>query len=332
MNKVKEHIKILDFLRGIAALGVVLFHFSHTALPTISQNYLSEVLYYGKYGVQIFFVISGFVIPYSMFKSNYKITSFFKNIAKRFVRISPPAYVAILLTIGLYFSSIILLHRPIEGMDWPGLNFASIIGNLTYTVPYLSTNWFNPVFWTLAVEFQFYIIIGAILPLLLTKNFIKTSTVLLGVLALGFIDFEWFFRHGSFFIMGILLFLNKESLIKTEQFYIVSTLAIIACFFQYHLPGFIFGVSTFIIIHSGINLNFKFTNFLGSISYSLYITHLTVGTVAEVALKRVINIHEYPMGKIVMLFIYAGITILFAKYFYKYIEQPFIKLSKKIKY
>ena len=327
----KDHIKILDFLRGFAALGVVLFHFSNSTLPTIKPNGLSDIFYYGKFGVQAFFVISGLVIPYSMVKSQYVISDYFKTLLGRFIRISPPAYFAILLTFILYFSCILILGRPINGMDWPGININSIIGNLTYTVPYLNTSWFNPVFWTLAIEFQFYIIIGVLLPIIMTKKVYNIVICLLILLLIGFIDFNWFFQYVSFFILGVILFLKKEKLVPKLYLIFLSIITTIICFFQSILPEFIFGFTTFALILLGVNLDFKFPNYLGKISYSLYITHSAIGLMSEIVIKRIINIHESPIGKILMLFVYTGITILFASIFYRYMEKPFIIYAKKIK-
>ncbi len=327
----KEHIKILDFLRGFAALAVVLFHFGDAALPTLKQNYLSNIVVYGKYGVQIFFVISGFVIPYSMMKSKYMISDYFNNLLRRFVRINPPSYVAILLSFILYYSSIIIINRPISGMDWPGVNLTAILANLSYSVPIFDTTWYNPVFWTLSIEFQFYIIIGLLLPLIKTKNNTLTSLSLIGILSLGFLDLEWFFDYGSFFVLGILLFLKREQLIHKNLIILLFFITITFCYFQNGLVELIFGLLAFLAISSKFNLNYKVTNLLGKISYSLYITHWAVGSISEIVLKRITNLHEYPFGKIIMILIYTSIAICFAYLFYKYIEQPFIQYSKAIK-
>ena len=55
---------------------------------------------------------------------------------------------------------------------------------MTYTVDYLHTDWFNPVFWTLAIEFQFYLIIGLVFPLLFAKNKIIIIALLFAFLGI----------------------------------------------------------------------------------------------------------------------------------------------------
>ncbi|MGB0839549.1 MAG: acyltransferase family protein [Chitinophagales bacterium] len=327
----KEHINLLDFLRGFAALGVVVFHFSSPTLPTLYPNYFTNTFFYGQYGVQVFFVISGFIIPYSMFRGGYQLSSYFRSLGKRFVRICPPSYVSILMSFALYYAAILLIKRPISNMLWPDINFTSIIGNLTYTVPYLDTLWFNGVFWTLAIEFQFYLLIGLLLPLLSRRRVAFTCLALLSLLALSFIELEWFFRYASFFVLGICLFLKKTKLLPLAYIHGLIILSFLCCGYTRGWVELSAGALAFGLIWVNANVNWRWTNFLGKISYSLYITHSVVGFSAEIILKRVSNIHTYPMGKIVMLFVYTSICIAFAALFFKLVEQPFIRYSKKIK-
>ena len=67
----RDRITNLDLLRGVAALAVCLFHFDYDGALGIPS--VSHVLSYGYLGVQMFFVISGFIIPYSMLRSGYRI-------------------------------------------------------------------------------------------------------------------------------------------------------------------------------------------------------------------------------------------------------------------
>ncbi|MGB0839550.1 MAG: acyltransferase family protein [Chitinophagales bacterium] len=327
----REHINLLDFLRGFAALGVVLFHFSNSTLPTIKPNYLTDIFFYGQYGVQVFFVISGFIIPYSMFRSGYQINNYFRSLGRRFVRICPPSYVSILLSFALYFAAILIVKRPINGMEWPGFSFTAIFGNLTYTVPYLDTTWFNPVFWTLAIEFQFYFLIGFLLPLLVSQRKELIFLSLCALLALSFIDLEWFFRYASFFVLGICLFLKRTKRLPLPYIHGLIVLSLLCCGYTRGLVELTAGILAFTLIWVNANIDWRWTNFLGKISYSLYITHSVVGLAAEIVLKRIVDIHIYPIGKIVMLFVYTGICIAFAALFFKLVEQPFIRYSKKIK-
>src|SRR5215203_210548 len=57
----KQHFEILDGLRGIAALGIVIFHFMEWVFADISKNFIGH----GFLAVDFFFCLSGFVIGYA---------------------------------------------------------------------------------------------------------------------------------------------------------------------------------------------------------------------------------------------------------------------------
>ncbi len=68
------NIQSIQLLRGIAAFMVLLNHgYGVKALPDSAFKYS---FLYGSTGVNIFFIISGFIIPYSMFINNYKLSDF----------------------------------------------------------------------------------------------------------------------------------------------------------------------------------------------------------------------------------------------------------------
>lgn len=57
----------VDALRGLAALGVCVFHYTLTAQP---GGWLRTVGDYGRLGVDVFFVISGFIVPHAMLRGH----------------------------------------------------------------------------------------------------------------------------------------------------------------------------------------------------------------------------------------------------------------------
>jgi peptidoglycan/LPS O-acetylase OafA/YrhL len=329
MNK---HLHTLDFLRGIAALGVVALHFTLTSFFVKESNIITDVFKYGKYGVQIFFVISGFIIPYSMMKSEYKLSDYFNYLKRRFVRICIPSYGAIILTFILYYAVILILGRPINNMNWPGINFTALFGNLTYTVPYLETSWYNPVYWTLTIEFQFYILIGLLLPLFMKKNNLLTLFSLIIVLIAGAIfSVDSFLNYSCFFVFGICLFLKRSDLLPNYHNVFLFTVSVGFCFYLHGYIALLFSIIAFLIILSEVKINYWLTKFLGKISFSIYITHCVVEIVSEVFINRFIDLELNTLNRVILLIAYLSFTIAFAAIFYKYIEKPFALYSKKIK-
>lgn len=329
-SKSNNHIQILDFLRGLAALSVVFFHFSGSALPTIKPNFVTDFFSWGKLGVQVFFVISGFIIPYAMHKGGYTLKGAGAFILKRIIRIGPPSWIALLLIVAIYYGGIFLNGRPIEGMPWPGVDLRTIVANLTYMYSFLDAGKYNEVYWTLEIEFQFYIVIALIHPLL--SKFSGQPVLLSGLLLLlsctYFIhnDEVLFFKDNSYFILGILLYLFKTGQITKNYFSYSTMAAMLICYAQQDLTSALAGIVSFLVI-AYVRFSNPVTTFLGTISYSLYITHHFTGIISEFVLRNLTGMSPSMPVKTLMVFVYAGLAVCFAWLFYRFIEKPFIHLS-----
>ena len=161
-----QHRKDIQYLRGIAVLAVVLFHASVRFFP---QGFL---------GVDVFFVISGFVVTplisriFTERSKDLSLKSNFVNFyRKRFYRLAP----AFIVTLGIS-SILILLLGPVgdhQRFSLQGVATLLLIGNLgayKYSEDYFSVNP-NPLVhtWSLAVEEQIYLVLP-ILALLVIAN------------------------------------------------------------------------------------------------------------------------------------------------------------------
>ncbi|RYZ96667.1 MAG: acyltransferase, partial [Sphingobacteriaceae bacterium] len=160
-------IKHIDALRGIAALSVTFFHL--TGSSGLSKHTASYGIY-GFTGVQMFFVISGFILPYSMFKAGYKVNDFGLFSAKRIIRIYPAYFVAV----GVGLTLALITGREL-------LSIKSFISHLFFlNIPFNQPS-ISPVFWTLYIEFQFYILIG-ILYSFFSKSYLQSLGFILLIL------------------------------------------------------------------------------------------------------------------------------------------------------
>src|SRR5690554_3769604 len=156
-----QRIKLLDGLGGIAILLVVFYHAYARypdVVPYLTNTYGEFPLFkYGYWGVQLFFLISGFVILMSL--ENKK--SFYHFIYRRWLRLFPAMLIA---TILICATASFLQERP---LGQPTI--MSIIPGLSFIEPewlgYLLRIEITPletVFWTLYTEFKFYVIFGAL--------------------------------------------------------------------------------------------------------------------------------------------------------------------------
>jgi len=142
---------------------------------------------------------------------------------------------------------------------------------------------------------------------------------------------ETFFSYSCFFVFGTCLFLKRSELLSKYFNVFLFAVALASCFIQHDYPALIFSLIAFIIIFSEIKIDTKATNFIGEISFSIYITHYVVEILSEVFINRFINIELTIINRIILLVVHLGITILFASVFYKFIEKPLAELSKRMK-
>ena len=348
-----ERLKTLDGLRVVAIIMVMLFHYSYLfngqfyniSLP--DKNYFK----YGYLGVELFFIISGFVITLTLTKSK----GFFNFLKKRWIRLFPGMLICSLLT----FIIISLFDSENYFPD------SKKIVNLLVSNSFLSPAVINPVlkiktayidapYWSLWVEIQFYITIG--LTYFLNKtSFIRNFLILSISLALLFFvshqfDFlpskiNWFLRvileifnfflFFLWFVLGVLIFklyyTNKNRWIVLLIF-VVALLQLWFLNFEYYSIFFML-ICTFVFY--SFLYNQKLLGFLtnslfqkiGIASYSIYLLHQNIGILLLSKLDRFFGKINFILPLIIILgFSYIGILL------YNNFEKPFGNyLKRKLK-
>jgi peptidoglycan/LPS O-acetylase OafA/YrhL len=158
-ESVKERIEFIDGFRGVAVIMVVLFHYysryAHSPIITYPFGDVwahAPVAKYGLYGVNLFFAVSGFVIPLTLVRCR----SAFEFAARRFARLWPTMLLCSVLTfvflclypryfpqrIANFLPSLTFVDGGIYEQIFPGYRFA----------------WIDGAYWSLFVEVQFYLI------------------------------------------------------------------------------------------------------------------------------------------------------------------------------
>ena len=327
MNK-RRNLQSIEVMRGIAAFMVAYFHIARGNRSYLDHdNILFQIGAYGWAGVEIFFVISGFVITYAMFHGGYSINRIHRFFGKRLIRLEPPYVVSIILVLLLtYISTLSPYYRgkPLN-IDW-----WNAIGHLGYVNAFTGAKWLQDVYWTLAIEFEFYIGLALIFPLLLNKNKIVSHAAIIALLVMSFISLEQIhvFAYLSFFCIGIttaLYLINR--LTRIEYLLFVAAAVIITVYIHGYILTSL-GLATICAIFLVKNAP-KPLLWLGKISYSLYLLHIPFG-------GRIINLSvnfvKAEWQRSVMVFVALGFCLVIAHFFYKLVERPFQKISKRIKY
>lgn len=343
-----KHIKGLDGLRAFAVILVILSHW-------FSSHFIFGKMQLGKIGVDIFFVISGFLITKILFHNkeipnssgNQRWKQIKSFIIRRTLRIFPIYYI---LLIFLYFTN---------GNEFKD----NIIYYVTYTSNYLffnTQNWHGFVghLWSLAVEEQFYIFWPFIILFSLKKRIL---ILLIGVIVFGTL-YPYFIQENmssiltfscvNAFGLGALLSYSEVYIPKFKNtFYsVVKTLFLPLLIFLllqlliFKWPYFplrlITSLLTVRLILYCIEedckslffnfLNLKLMSFIGSISYGIYLFHNFVPSYWNRILRTYNLQFPFQMEGInyIEKIVQFGLLILISYLSWICIEKPILKFKK----
>ena len=157
----------IDALRGIAAFSVACYHINrYGPLWEPASRFIPGLLQFwfdlGWMGVQVFFVISGFVIAYSVRNARITLRYLANYALRRSIRLDPPYWTTILFVLFLHW--VLYLHLGFDSpLDVPtklepGLSWKLVGSHLVYLQNILGYDNLSAGFWTLCIEVQFYLL------------------------------------------------------------------------------------------------------------------------------------------------------------------------------
>ncbi|WP_437190743.1 acyltransferase family protein [Planctomicrobium sp. SH527] len=319
-----KHIPILDPLRGIAALAVCFYHFTCGNSEFLARTDPIRVI--GSWcwlGVDAFFVISGFVIPYALFQRSYTYRNSSEFLLRRFKRIEPPYVACIALVVLLHYIS--SLAPGFRGASFE-IGWPQLLAHAGYLNAILGYDWLNPVFWTLAIEFQFYLFIAVIFPLLIHESWSVRVACLTMISLLGFLGeghrallIHWL----PHFALGMLAFQFQIGKLTTVWFALLMGVFAICDTFVIGPAQSAVACSTALLITTWSNYPIpnllKPLAFFGTISYSLYLIHTPIGSrITNLATR----LPESPLYRYPAIILALGVSTVAAVLFWRFVERP----------
>ncbi|MBI6908165.1 acyltransferase family protein [Pseudomonas palleroniana] len=355
-----QRIAFANTLRGIAALSVVIAHYilmfnylrgEYGGLPALSENPFPDWLIsifnplqslnVGAFGVALFFLISGLVIPISIASLQGNRLAKTKFVIGRVFRIWPTYIVGLLITLGALEVA------------------AGYMSNTTsYTLPQvlmqksLFRDWFGSsapldgVVWTLEIEVKFYLVMllcwsmiakGKLLPLyaaglvtMLAANFYPGNINQTGPLAAFVFPIKYIF----FMLIGVAFNYHFRGLLSLERLCSISVGML--CVFGYccliegwQLEVIISYIAAFAPFTALYLLAKDWDGgpvlaFMANISYPLYACH---GALGIVGMRLMI---EHGVSPIPALIIQTAVTLMLSWILHKAVENPTHVLGKKI--
>ncbi len=325
----KTELPIIHTLRGYSAVGICLYHYVCCTTGYVGPGIIFDTFALLALNVQIFFVISAMVIPISMLQAQYKINDFFTFVYKRAMRIEPPYLVSILIA-----TAYLNLRNFIPGSADVNLapSWSELLMHVGYVVPFFDdSRWINPVYWSLSVEFQYYILLGILFPLAIHSKMILRVIFYLLLLAGPFLTFQssFFSTWSSLFLIGILYILQHLKRIHFIEFWVVLIAASAVTYWKVGPNDLLVGLLALVVIHFFRDFDFKIGRYFGDRSFSIYLLHSITGA-------PIINFlsHRFQENwqKPLVIILGFAVCLICSHYFHRWVEMPSLRLSKKINY
>lgn len=318
----------LDVFRGLAALAVLLYHFTTRFDQMFGHpEELTFAFPHGHLGVDFFFIISGFVIFLTLNRTE-KYQDF---LVSRFSRLFPVYWFAVIFTYGVV---------SIFGLPGEERTFTEFLINFTMIQEFFGVKDVDGVYWTLRYELIFYCIMLAIF---LTGKIKNIEIICAAWLSLQFgayaIEhftgyFPWkvkqflLLEYCNLFIAGCVF--NRIFADGFNWQRILLLLAALAAQYLVRDPLSTIAVGTFFVLFSLFCagklhfISFRPLIYLGTISYSLYLIHQNVSYV----IFR--ELYELHVPQLAIFAISFCVVVAVAHFMTYYVERPALQLIRRM--
>lgn len=310
--KTSSRIEALDGLRFTAFMMVMLYHyfFASPSSGFLPKELTIQAFYFGDFGVDLFFLISGFVI--SLSSDGRTATEFIKSRINRIV----PTYII--------FGFIVFLFSISIPMVEVRERLTSLFYSFTFFPQAFGYHFFSDIYWTIQKEVTFYILVFLCMTLKLWQNHKKSlcftwltiSFCNQFILHNSLLNYIFLTEHAGHFIVGIVIYnLRKAKASPADIVLMTLSTVLIYCrmigFNSYIYSSYGYSVSHISLLLACLILIIltwcasntsevgKFNNivkFLGAMTYPLYLIHADIGFWSHAIFERKLW-EQYPLTK-----------------------------------
>jgi peptidoglycan/LPS O-acetylase OafA/YrhL len=314
----------LDAIRGLAALAVVLFHYTVRYAELFPGPTAPLRVAFGSFGVEVFFGISGFVILMTLERSS----TARDFLVSRFSRLYPAYWICIAITMTVMQ----IFPLPGRGASWPQALANLSMWQELWQVPHV-----DGVYWSLQVELIFYGLMllmflagllhrarGALLAWLVVSVVTQLVSALLGRPAPYVAERFLLLDHSAFFAIGAAAYLDFRTRKLSRATWSIFALALASAWLWTGVNGLwvALGMTVLfaLLIHRKLDmLDNRPLVWLGTISYPLYLLHQNIGYVVIRSLTSAGVAYVLAMVVAIMLSFALASAVTYA------VERPALK-------
>lgn len=325
---------IIDLLRVIAALSVMWYHFGFRTRSELVRS----TTHWGFTGVQVFFVVSGFIIPWALARGRFDWPrDAGRFILKRTLRLDPPYLVASALSALLIWQEWRFLGSVGPPPEFP-LN--TTLAHLGYLNGILGLGWYNGNCWTLGIECQFYLAAAALFPLIESES----DSVRFGLHAAGLaaswvavvfvtgpaaVHSPWLLQWLPLFLMGIAAYQHVSGRLPVPAFLAVIAAAAIVAAATGSPAGALAGALASLAIAFVSLPRQAWITAAASLTYSFYLLHEPIGSRAVSLVSRM---GSGPLLDATALAAGIGSSLVAAWILFLLVERPALEWASRISY
>jgi peptidoglycan/LPS O-acetylase OafA/YrhL len=334
-----QRLPVIDGLRAVAVMAVVIYHVLTDPLRVVWPA-AGAVSAEGFLGVQVFFVISGFVLMRALITSRIDASFGALFLLRRLARLTPPYWASIALACAVWLAADAYMRPGLTST----LTVKAVAANAAYLQYVLGEISLQPLYWTLCFEVQFYLAVVVLVAI--SKQlagwlgeqtaFLVTFVPLLVYSVLVARGWASTFPGAAFggwycFFLGVAA---ERALRADDWTSLLLALAAAAVVGAVNVEGLVGAVTALFIVFSirrkkeRVWLAGPMTQWLGRISYSIYLTHSLIELRSYSMLQR--SLGHQPWLHLLAAFGVMLVAIAFAYVFWWAVERPSLALSRRV--